>query len=117
MEIVESIIKTTQEGDKTYKYEYMLTRGRISLNYIDEVMSLQSYGIEVERKDFIGDKLVNIERDSIKNISTDRYRVHNLLRILYENIVSPINFIEILGEYVDDYASDFDEAYKSISNC
>lgn len=117
MEIVESMVKKIEIDDKTCEYEYMLTRGKIILNHTSGIISIQSYGIEVERKDFMGGKLINVERDGIKNISSDRYKVHNLMRILYDNVVSPINFIEIIGEYVDEYTADYDNAYSDISNC
>ncbi|WP_243449400.1 DUF6514 family protein [Clostridium acetobutylicum] len=69
---------------------------------------IQSYGIEVERKDFVDNKIVNIERDDIKNISVEKEKVHNLMEILYKNVVSPIHFIEVIGSYVDNYTADFD---------
>lgn len=117
MEIVESMIKEIQVGDKTCKYEYMLTKGEVSLSYSSEIMNIQSYGIEVERRDFINGNLVNIDHDGVKNISSDRYKVHNLLKILYENIVSPINFVEIIGECIDEYTSDYDRVYNDILSC
>ncbi|MDF2675395.1 MAG: Uncharacterized protein K0R09_3667, partial [Clostridiales bacterium] len=35
-----------------------------------------------------------------------------LLKMLYENIVSPLHLLDILGEYVDEYIIDFDSALK-----
>lgn len=117
MEIVESMIKEIEVEDRTCKYEYMLTKGEISLSYANGVMKIQSYGIEVERRDFINGNLINIDHDGVKNISSDRYKVHKLLKILYENIVSPINFIEVIGESIDEYASDYDSFYNDILSC
>lgn len=117
MEIVESMIKEIQVEDRVCKYEYMLTKGKVSINYANGAMDIQSYGIEVERRDFINGNLINIDHDGVKNISSDRYKVHNLLKILYENIVSPINFIEVIGESIDEYASDYDSFYNDILSC
>lgn len=117
MEIVESMIKEIQVEDKVCKYEYMLTKGNVTLNNANETINIQSYGIEIVRKDFFNGNLINIDHDGVKNVSSDRYKVHNLLKILYENIVSPINFIEVIGESVDEYASDYDAFYNNILSC
>ncbi|MFL0249076.1 DUF6514 family protein [Clostridium neuense] len=117
MEIVESMIKEIQVEDRVCRYEYMLTKGEVSLSYASGIMNIQSYGIEVDRRDFINGNLVNVDHDGVKNISSDRYKVHNLLKILYENIVSPINFVEIIGECIDEYASDYDSFYNDILSC
>lgn len=117
MEIVESMIKEIQVDDRVCKYEYMLTKGNLTLSNVSETINIQSYGIEVERKDFLNGELINIDHDGVKNVSSDRYKVHNLLKILYENIVSPINFIEVIGECIDEYASDYDRFYNDILSC
>lgn len=117
MEIVESMIKEIQVGDKMCKYEYMLTKGNLTLNNANDTINIQSYGIEVERRDFLNGDLVNIDHDGVKNVSSDRFKVHNLLKILYENIVSPINFIEVIGECIDEYTSDYDRFYNNILSC
>ncbi|PJI07858.1 MULTISPECIES: DUF6514 family protein [Clostridium] len=108
MEVIETLNKEVTTKDKIYEYEYRLIKGKFSMVYGYEVNVMQSYGIEVERKDIIDNKVVNIERDNIKNISVDKNKVHNLMEILYNNIVSPIHFIEVIGEYVDQLVLDFD---------
>ncbi len=108
MMVVESLSRTEKVGDITYLYNYRVTRGYISMEVEEEVVSSQAYGIEVERQDIVDGVVVNIERDSIENISPQRHKVHNLLRLLYDNVVSPIHLVEVLGEYVDAYIMDFD---------
>ena len=108
MMVVESLSRTEKVGDITYLYNYRVTRGCISMEVEEEVVSSQAYGIEVERQDIVDGVVVNIERDSIENISPQRHKVHNLLRLLYDNVVSPIHLVEVLGEYVDAYIMDFD---------
>ncbi len=117
MMVVESLNRTESLGDITYIYSYRLTRGHISMNLKSENVLVQTYGIEVERQDFISGIMVNIERDRAENISPQRYKVHNLLRMIYEQGVSPIHLIEVLGEYIDDYIIDFDTyAAEATSN-
>ena len=67
----------------------------------------QAYGIEVERQDVINGGLVNIERNSVNNISTDKEKVKRLFDLVSKNNVSPIHLIDVIGEYVDEYVSDF----------
>ena len=108
MMVVETLVKTENLGDITYIYNYRLTRGHISMNLKCENMIVQTYGIEIERQDFVNGIMVNIERDGVGNISPQRHKVHNLLRMLHEGGVSPIHLIDVLGEYIDSYIIDFD---------
>lgn len=106
MKIIDSLIsEITNEGDKL-KYTYRL----IKSTYKDG----QAYGIEVEREDIKEGKTINIERDNIKLISNNKYKVRDLLNLLYKNQVSPIHLIEILGGYVDKYIDDFNNEENEI---
>ena len=67
----------------------------------------QAYGIEVERQDIIDGELVKIERDSVNYISTNKEKVKKLFDLVSKNNVSPIHLIDVIGEYVDEYVSDF----------
>jgi len=66
-----------------------------------------AFGIEIERQDLIEGEVVRIERDSINKISNKEEKVKELLDLVYRNKVSPIHLVDILGEYVDRYVSDF----------
>ena len=74
---------------------------------IGEFKGRQAYGIEVERQDVIDGDLVNIERDSVNNISTNKEKVKKLFDLVSKNNVSPIHLIDVIGEYVDEYITDF----------
>lgn len=115
MMIVESMIKNEVTEDIKRNYFYRLTKDRVTLSIDGENVEVQSYGIEIERQDVVNGSIVNIERESIKSISPHRHKVHNLLKLLCENCVSPVHLIDILGEYIDEYIIDFDEALKEIS--
>ncbi|WP_185903767.1 DUF6514 family protein [Hathewaya massiliensis] len=116
MIIVESISKHVEKDDLKYNYIYRLVRSDMSLYIKSELAQIQTYGIEVERQDVVEGRLINIERDCIKSISPQRYKVHELLKILYTNNVSPIHLVEVLGEYIDEYISDFDKYLKDTSS-
>ena len=117
MIVLENLTKKVTEGDAKHNYFYRLVKSQISVSMDNIPTQVQAYGIEIERQDIINDTVVFIERDCIQNISPQRHKVKNLLKLLYENTVSPIHMIEILGDYVDEYISDFDEMLKNIGTC
>ncbi|GAA0070538.1 DUF6514 family protein [Clostridium sardiniense] len=83
------------------KYKYKLIK---SLMGKEEV-----FGIEIERIDIKGDLIIDSFKDSIDLISPIEEKVNSLLKMLYENQVSPIHLIDIIGPYADEYVSDFDK--------
>lgn len=109
MKIVESFKKTLTIGETTYNYDYRLTRND-SMIISGRIVNLQTYGIEIERQDYCDNTVTNIERESILFISPQRHKVHNLLKLVFENEVSPLHLVEVLGEYVDEYSLDFNAA-------
>jgi hypothetical protein len=115
MMIVESMVRNEICEDMKKNYFYRLTKDKITLEFGEEPMEVQSYGIEIERQDIVNNSIVNIERDSVKSISPHRHKVHNILKLIYDNCVSPVHLIDVLGDYVDEYIVDFDEALKEIS--
>ncbi len=115
MMIVENMIRNEVCEDMKRNYFYRLTRNTVSLTLGGDEMKVQSYGIEIERQDVVNGSIVNIERDCVESISPHRHKVHNLLKLLYDRGVSPIHLIDVLGEYIDEYIVDFDDALKEIS--
>lgn len=83
------------------KYQYKLIQ---TVLYKNEV-----FGIEVERVDYKGDLIIDSFKDSVDFISPDEGKVKKLLNMLYENQVSPIHLIDIIGSFVDEYVNDFTE--------
>ena len=115
MMIVESMIRNEICEDMKKTYFYRLTRDKVSLEFGEDVMEVQSYGIEIERQDIVNSSIVNIERDSVKSISPHRHKVHNIVKHMYDNCVSPVHLIDVVGECIDEYIVDFDEALKEIA--
>ncbi|MBP2033504.1 hypothetical protein J2Z42_002207 [Clostridium algifaecis] len=113
--VLENLVKTQINKNIKYIYFYRLTKEKVDITYDLSIVSLQSYGIEIERQSIIKDKLIDVCRDSVMSISPDRYKVHKLLRLLYENQVSPIHLVDIIGDYVDEYILDFDKEIKSMA--
>jgi hypothetical protein len=117
MVVIENLCKKVTDGDVKHNYFYRLVKSEISVLACDEPTNVQAYGIEVERQDIVDDMVVCIERDCVKNISPQRYKVKNLIKMLYDNTVSPIHMIDIIGDYIDEYIVDFDEELKNIATC
>lgn len=109
MTVVESLSRNETNFKATYRYVYRLIKSSIDLPSDSEYIKVQSYGIEVERQDIVNDEIINIEREEIKSISPHRYKVHNLFKLLYENSVSPVHLLDVVGEYVDEYIFDYDK--------
>ncbi|WP_349305971.1 DUF6514 family protein [Clostridium swellfunianum] len=115
MMIVESMVRNEICEDMRKNYFYRLTKDKVSLDLGSDAMEVQSYGIEIERQDILNNSIINIERDSVKSISPHRHKVHSLLKLLYDHCVSPVHLVDVLGDYIDEYIVDFDEALKEIS--
>lgn len=115
MMIVESMVRNEICEDMRKNYFYRLIKNKVLLPVGGDSMDVQSYGIEIERQDVLNNSIVNIERDCVNSISPHRHKVHNLLKLLYDNCVSPVHLIDVLGDYIDEYIVDFDEALKEIS--
>lgn len=113
MMVVESLNRNMNREDITCNYFYRLIKGQASITTGGEKMTVQTYGIEIERQDVREGEIVNIERDSVNSISPQRHKVHNLIRLLYDYEVSPVHLIDVIGEYVDEYIIDFDMVSNS----
>lgn len=100
MNVVEEYTCINKDTNTEYRYAYRLIR--------KDYNSMSAYGIEVERKDYVNLINVNLEREKIELISLQRHKVKQLLMKLYNNQVSPIHLIDVIGSYVDEYTYEFD---------
>ncbi|WP_040213314.1 DUF6514 family protein [Clostridium polynesiense] len=107
MRVVKNLVRIMEDANRKSIYYYRVVKGI--------KMGIQAYGIEIERIDMEGEDIINIERDSIDSITPQRYKVYDLINILYDNEVSPIHLVDIIGEYVDSYISDFDKTLNCIA--
>lgn len=100
MKIVEEYTLTKEEGGVKLQYFYRLIQTKYN--------NFPAYGIEIERKDFKGMSKIKEEKDNIELISSQRHKVKQVIMNLYKNEVSPIHLIDVLGEFVDAQAYEFD---------
>ena len=94
MNIVEEYKSINKQKNIEFRYYYRLI--------IREFHGMTAYGIEIERKDYIGTKNVNLERDKIDIISPEKEDVEKMLIKIWNNQLSPIHLVDVLGTYVDD---------------
>lgn len=99
MKIVQNLNIVRNYDNLRHDYQYRIIETKYN--------EVNTYGIEIERKDFNNDVLINIERNSIEKISYYLEKVRELLSVLYKNEVSPIHLVDIIGEKVDEYVSEF----------
>ncbi|WP_373897530.1 DUF6514 family protein [Haloimpatiens sp. FM7315] len=117
MIVVENVEKQVKSSDVVRNYYYRLIKDEISVYFGQTETKIQAYGVEVERQDVVDERVVNIERECVTSISPYRHKVHNLMKILYDNIVSPVHVLEIIGSEVDFCVEDFDYELKNILTC
>lgn len=101
MKIIENLVSVLDTEKVKYEYSYRI----METNFNNSAF----FGIEIERIDYINGKVVNIERETIDKISEDLNKVEQLHKLVFDNLVSPIHLIDILGEYVDKYIAEFKE--------
>jgi hypothetical protein len=90
-------------------YKYILLESERIMESIEEKSLIPCFGIEVVREDIEDGEIYGVEKDRIEVMTTYRYKAVRFLRKLYDNCVSPVNFIEIAGPIADEWVGDFDE--------
>ena len=108
MKQIVNLERILEEGSKKYKYNYILTKNDLSVSVEDGCVEVPAYGIIVEKENYINGELIGIDKDSIENISPYRHKVQEMLKLLYENVVSPVHLVDVLGEKVDKCVSDIE---------
>lgn len=104
MNLVDEYTSVHKSEEVEYRYIYRL----IKKNF----RGINAYGIEIERKDYVGLANVNLERERIEVISAQRHKVKQLLIKLYTNQVSPYHLIDVVGSYADEHAYEFDSGME-----
>lgn len=107
MNIVENRKANFKSGELCFEYYYRIIESELNIHCEEGNYNGKVYGLEIERQDYSGEKLVKIVRSCEKVISPKREKVEKLLDLTYENKVSPIHLLDIAGEYIDEYVNDF----------
>lgn len=100
MNIAEEYMCKSDGQEVEFNYCYRLTKSTYK--------GIPVYGIEIERKDYIGIKNVNIERDRVEMISYEKHKAKDILISLYKNKLSPIHLVDVVGSYADKFSYEAD---------
>ena len=99
MKINKTLSKIVDINNKEVKYIYRMTEKNIR--------DRQAFGIEIERQDFNNGEVINLERDYISLVASEEKKANDILILLFNNLVSPIHLVDIVGEYSDLCAAVF----------
>lgn len=99
MKIKKSLSKIISIDDKEIRYIYRIIENKLK--------SVQAFGIEIERQDLNNGQVINLERDSVSIVSSEEKKANEILMLLFNNIVSPIHLVDIVGEYSDLCINEF----------
>lgn len=100
MNIANEYVCNIKDEDVEFNYSYRLIKS--------DYRGMPVYGIEIERKDYIGIKNINIERDCVDLISYEKDKAEDILKRLYKNKLSPIHLVDIIGCYADEFSYEAD---------
>ena len=99
MRIKKSLSKIVNFDDKESRYIYRIVENIIR--------NRQAFGIEIERQDFEEGEVINLERDIVDIVASNQRKAEDILMLLFNNLVSPIHLVDIVGEYADLCVNDF----------
>ena len=99
MRIKKSLSKIVNFDDKESRYIYRIVE--------NSIRNRQAFGIEIERQDFNNGEMINLERDSVSLVASEERKANDILILLFNNLVSPIHLVDIVGEYADLCVNDF----------
>ena len=99
MRIKKSLSKIVNFDDKESRYIYRIVE--------NSIRNRQAFGIEIERQDFEEGEVINLERDIVDIVARNQRKAEDILMLLFNNLVSPIHLVDIVGEYADLCVNDF----------
>lgn len=99
MKINKTLNKIVNIDEKEVRYIYRMTEKMIK--------NRQAFGIEIEKQDFNDGEVINLERDHVSLVASEEKKANDILVLLFNNLVSPIHLVDIVGEYSDLCAAEF----------
>lgn len=97
------------------KYKYILLEGEMVHETSGEKILVPCYGVEIIREDLNGNSINAFDEDRIECMSAYKYKVMQLIKKLYINLVSPVHLIDIAGAFADEWVGDFDDVQSNIA--
>lgn len=100
--------KTSLENGKEYIYIYYLTESSKDISIEELEVSVPSYGIGIIREEVYQGKVIDTFEDRFDSVSPVRNKVISLIDFLIDNEVSPLHLIDVIGESVDNWITDYE---------
>lgn len=97
------------EGGREYLYKYYLIESALEMDLNGFNVAVPCYGIFESVEEIFDGEDICFDEDAVEYVSPDRTKVMDLIYFLRDNNVSPVHLIDIIGEKVDKWVSDFDE--------
>ena len=108
--------KTSLEEGKEYIYIYYLTESIKDIIIENLEVSVTSYGIGIIREEILNEKVVDTFEDRFDSVSPIKSKVLSLLNYLAKNEVSPVHMIDVIGDNIDNWITDYEiEAISRLS--
>lgn len=100
--------KTVMDNDREYVYIYYMTESTKDIVVEDLEVSVASYGIGIVREEIVNGKVIETYEDRFDAVSPFKNKVMSLIDFLIDNEVSPVHLIDIIGENIDNWVSDYE---------
>jgi hypothetical protein len=111
-----STCKTLVENGRGYMYKYYLTESSKNIIIGDMEISVPSYGLGIIGEQILEGKIVDTYEELFDAVSPKRNKVISLSDFLVDNEVSPLHLIDVIGESVDNWVTDYEiEAISKLS--
>lgn len=108
--------KTSLENGREYIYIYYLTESTKDIAIEDLEVSVSSYGIGIIREEIYEGKVIDTFEDRFDSVSPVKSKVMSLIDFLIDNEVSPLHLIDVIGESIDNWVTDYEiEAISKLS--
>lgn len=107
------VSKTDIGEHSEYVYKYYLTQKPFSITFGNEIVSMDSYGIEIVREEVSDGRIVSMYEEIVECVSPCKDKVVNLIEYLRKNEVSPIHLVDAICDDVDNWVEDYDLNAKS----
>lgn len=109
MKVINVLTKKEIINEMTCIYNYQIIESKYSMEVLNGEELIDVYGVKIERQDFVDNKLINVDTNTIEHISPYRFKIDSLLQALYENTVSPLHLDDLISELVDKYVLNCEE--------
>jgi hypothetical protein len=108
--------RTSLENGREYIYIYYLTESTKDIAIEDLEVSVSSYGIGIIREEMFEGRIIDTFEDRFDSVSPIKSKVMSLIDFLIDNEVSPLHLIDVIGESVDNWVTDYEiEAISKLS--